>query len=88
MTYTNQTHPYFITLEFDHNSIDLIPQHQKSYLIEFNITNPNGPGGGNPISEIFFHSFSTIKSFLKNEYGNLNPLFTIEENENFDPNYD
>jgi len=84
----NQTHPYFITLEFDHNSIDLIHEHQNQYFIEFDITNPNGPGGGNPISKIFFHSFSTIKSFLKNEYGSLTPLFTIEENENFDPDFE
>lgn len=78
-------HVYLLELDIAHDSIDTIPEIENKYDITFKLVTENGPAGGNPLYNIYFSSFNTIKSFLKNEYNNIMPFLNIQENLDLDP---
>lgn len=89
-TYNNHStfcdsHVYLLELDIAHDSIHTIPEIEKQYDITFKLVTENGPAGGNPLYNIYFSSFNTIKSFLKNEYNNIMPFLNIQENLDLDP---
>lgn len=79
------SHVYLLELDIAHDSIHIIPETEQKYDIVFKLVTENGPAGGNPLYNIYFSSFNTIKSFLQNEYNNIMPFLNIEENLDLDP---